>query len=174
MSDGTETEQHMTDTSATAAGNETSQQSGEQGQQQEPTYTQVELDQMAAKIRGEERRKASEKFADYDALKTKAEGAKTLEDRLAEMEKRTQAADARALRSDIAAKYGIAAEDRDLFLTGADEETLEAQAKRLGEREVSTKKTGNIARREGTTKSTGTNTEAEAREFARNLFGGGD
>lgn len=43
-------------------------------------------------------------------------------------------ATADALRFRVAAKYGISSEDADLFLTGADEATLERQAARLVER----------------------------------------
>jgi hypothetical protein len=109
------------------------------------------------------------KYADYDALKAKAEGAKSVEDRLAEMEQRTAAAEASALRSDVAARYGISAVDRDLLLTGTDVETLEAQAKRLAEQESERKKKANIVPREGNNpKATGGD---EEREFVRHLFG---
>jgi hypothetical protein len=43
-------------------------------------------------------------------------------------------ASADALRFRVAAKHGISEEDADLFLTGADEATLERQAARLAER----------------------------------------
>ena len=113
-------------------------------------------------------RRERAKYADYDALKAKAEGAKTVEDRLAEMEKRTAAAEASALRSDVAARHGISAEDRDLLLTGTDAETLEAQAKRIAEASERKKK-ANIVPREGNNpKATGGD---EEREFVRKLFG---
>ncbi len=128
------------------------------------TFTQSDVDRIVRERVQRERAK----FADYDMLKAKAEGAKTVEDRLAEMEKRTAAAEASALRSDVAARHGISAEDRDLLLTGTDAETLEAQAKRIAEASERKKK-ANIVPREGNNpKATGGD---EEREFVRKLFG---
>ena len=110
------------------------------GDQQEPTFTQADVDaavkKIAAKIRADER----EKFADYDALKAQAEGAKTAEQRIADLEKRLADADAREQRSrlvqTVAKAHGITdPDDVALFLTGSDEDTLTAQAKRLAERD---------------------------------------
>lgn len=112
------------------------------------------------------------KYADYDDLKAKAAGSKTLEERLASLEGELTTAKATALRSDIAAKHGLSAEDRDLFLTGTDESTLTAQAQRLAGREADRKKQGNLAPKEGNTPAGGTNTDE--REFARSLFGRAD
>lgn len=109
------------------------------------------------------------KYADYDDLKAKAEGAKTVEQKLAELEAKHAEAEARALRSDIATKYGISAEDRDLFLTGSDEAALEAQAKRLAERLADQKKNGNRAPKEGSTTTTDDG-KKDIRTFAKNLF----
>jgi hypothetical protein len=141
---------------------------GDEGKQEQ--FSQADVDKLVSKVRGEERRKASEKFADYDDLKTKAEGAKTVEQKLADLEGQLSASNARALRSDIAAKHGISAEDRDLFLTGTDESTLTAQAERLAAREADRKKNGNVAPKEGTTTTTG-GPSKDMREFTRNLFG---
>lgn len=128
------------------------------------TFTQSDVDRIVRERVQRERAK----YADYDALKAKAEGAKSVEDRLAEMEKRTAAAEASALRSDVAARHGISAEDRDLLLTGTDAETLEAQAKRIAEASERKKK-ANIVPREGNNpKATGGD---EEREFVRKLFG---
>lgn len=128
------------------------------------TFTQSDVDRIVRERVQRERAK----YADYDALKAKAEGAKSVEDRLAEMEQRTAAAEASALRSDVAARYGISAEDRDLLLTGTDAETLEAQAKRIAEASERKKK-ANIVPREGNNpKATGGD---EEREFVRKLFG---
>jgi|RhiMetStandDraft_4_1073278.scaffolds.fasta_scaffold05349_4 hypothetical protein len=112
------------------------------------------------------------KYADYEDLKAKAAGSKTLEERLASLEGELTTAKATALRSDIAAKHGLSAEDRDLFLTGTDESTLTAQAQRLAGREADRKKQGNLAPKEGNTPAGGTNTDE--REFARSLFGRAD
>lgn len=139
-------------------------------QQKEQTFTQADVDRI---VRERLAQQAKNKFGDYDELRTRAEGAKTLEERLAEVEARYKAAETKALRSDIAAKFGLTAEDRDLFLTGADEETLTAQAQRLSERVSAVKKTGNVVRSEGDTKSTGKG-DNDMREFVRDLFANAD
>lgn len=141
---------------------------GEGKQQEQKTLTQAEVDQIVKDRVQRERAK----FADYDELRAKAEGAKTLEERLAEVEARAAKAETERLRSDIAARFQIGAEDRDLFLTGSDEDTLTAQAKRLAERESERKKQGNVAPKEGgATESAG---DSSAREFVRELFKTGD
>jgi len=109
------------------------------------------------------------KYSDYDELKAKAAGSQTLEERLASLEGELTTAKAAALRSDIAAKHGLSAEDRDLFLTGTDESTLTAQAQRLAGREADRKKQGNYAPKEGTQPAGGT--DSGEREFVRGLFG---
>jgi hypothetical protein len=137
------------------------------------SFTQGDVDKLVSKVRSEERRKASEKYADYDDLKTKADGAKSVEQQLTDLQNQLSASNARALRSDIAAKHGISAEDRDLFLTGTDEDTLTAQAARLAAKETDRKKNGNVAPREGATKKTG-DAKTDMREFTRGLFGDSD
>jgi len=132
---------------------------------QEQTFTQADLDRVVAERLARER----EKFKDYGELKAKAEGAKTVEQKLTELEAKHAEAEARALRSDVATKHGISAEDRDLFLTGSDEATLTAQAKRLAERVAEQKKQGNVAPKEGGTTNAGKGDE-EMREFTRSLF----
>jgi len=109
------------------------------------------------------------KYADYGDLKAKADSAKTVEQKLADLAAKHAEAEARALRSDIAAKYGVSAEDRDLFLTGSDETALEAQAKRLADRAVDQKKNGNRAPKEGST-TNGEDKDKGLREFTRTLF----
>ena len=112
------------------------------------------------------------KYSDYDELKAKAAGSQTLEERLALLEGELTTAKANALRSDIAAKHGLSAEDRDLFLTGTDESTLTAQAQRLAGRVEDRKKQGNFAPKEGTQPAGSTDTGE--REFVKNLFGRAD
>ena len=129
------------------------------------TFTQADVDRIVK----ERVQREKAKYADYDDLKAKAEGAKTLEERLAEVEKRAKDAQTAALRSDIAAKHGISAEDRDLFLTGADEETLTAQAQRLAQREADRKKQGNVAPKEGGNPNPVKSDDM--RSFANELFG---
>ena len=137
-------------------------------QQQEQTFTQADVDaavkKIAAKIRADER----EKFADYDDLKAKAEGAKTVEQQLAEMRAENAKMQRDNLAARIAAKHGIPPEDADLFLTGSDEATLTAQAERLAAREGEKRKQGNYVPNEGrTTTNPG---DADVRAFARQLF----
>lgn len=137
---------------------------GEQGKGK--TFTQAELDQI---ITDRLNQQAKNKFGDYAELKAKAEGAKTVEQQLAELSEKHVAAEARALRSDIASTFGISKEDRDLFLTGSDEATLTAQAKRLAGREEERKKNGNRAPKEGGTTSSDDKSK-DMRDFTRGLF----
>ena len=144
--------------------------STEESGENQQALPQSEVDKIVAKVRAEERRKASERFKDYDELKAKAGEKQTLEERIAEMEQRTAQAVATALRSDIAAEFGISKEDRDLFLTASDEDTLRAQAKRLADRDAERKKNPPRVPKEGTVTDPSDNGE---REFARQLFGRG-
>jgi hypothetical protein len=128
-----------------------------------PLVPQADVDRIVRERVARERAK----YADYDDLKAKAEGSKTLEERLASLESELTTAKATALRSDIAAKHGISAEDRDLFLIGTDEATLTAQAQRLAERVADRKKQGNYAPKEGTAPGS---PEEPLRDFTRKLF----
>lgn len=130
------------------------------------------------------------KFKDYNDIKAKAARLDEIEQaNLSELEKangRITAAEserdtakAESLRLRTAVTHGISLEDADLFLTGTDEETLVAQAKRLSSRaaehanaELERKKKNPIVPKEGTSTHTGTTTEEDDREFARTFFGG--
>lgn len=156
----------MSDNPQTEAVEQQTEGDGTQ-QETEQTFTQADVDRIVKERVKRER----DKYADYNDLKAKAGEAKTAEDRIADLEKQYKAAEARALRSDIAAAHGISAEDRDLFLTGEDEETLTAQAKRLAGRESERKKRSNHVPNEGN------NPKSKAdpmRDVARNLFGRDD
>lgn len=131
------------------------------------TFTQDEVNALVGSARQDERRKVQSRYADYDEVKAEAGKSKTLEERIAEMERRATDAEARALRSDIAAKHGITPEDRDLFLTGTDEQTLTAQAQRLAQREADRKNTNNTVPREGNNPETPSD---DLRTFTRELF----
>lgn len=144
--------------------------STEESAESQQTLPQSEVDKIVAKVRAEERRKATEKFKDYDDLKVKAGEKQTLEERIAEAEKRAENAESRTLRSDVAIEFGISKEDRDLFLTATDEDTLRAQAKRLADRDAERKKNPPRVPKEGTVTNPNDNGE---REFARQLFGRG-
>lgn len=147
------------------AGTENGAENGQQGQGQ--AFTQADVD----RIVGERIQRERAKYADYDDLKAKAEGAKTAEDRIAELEQKYQAAETARLRSDIAAAHGITAEDRDLFLTGTDEETLTKQAERLAAHVTERRKNGNRAPLQGRTPNKAAGDDEE-RAATRSLFGG--
>ena len=134
----------------------------------ETSLSQSEVDKIVAKVRAEERRKASEKYKDYEDLKAKAGEKQTLEERIAEMEQQTERAVATALRSDIAAEFGISKEDRDLFLLASDEDTLRAQAKRLADRDVERKQNAKAVPKEGAVTDP---SDSGDKEFVRQLFG---
>lgn len=142
-----------------------------EGQQDAKTFTQDEVNSLVGQARADERRKAAQKYADYDDLKVKAGEAATAEDRIADLERKYADAEVARLRSDVAAQYGISAEDRDLFLTASTEDSLGAQAKRLAEREADRKKRGNVAPKEGGAADNPGPGNDEMREFTRNLFG---
>lgn len=129
----------------------------------------AEVDKTAAKIRAEERKKVTEQFADYDDLKKAAEGAKTDADRIAELEKSIAQANHETLRRRVQAKHGLSDEDADLYLTGADEKSLTAQAEGLAARSAERKKQGNRSPREGNIPPGGGKDDA-MREFTRGLF----
>ncbi|HET7666549.1 MAG TPA: hypothetical protein VFK56_10865 [Mycobacterium sp.] len=133
------------------------------GGEQEQTFTQADVDRIVRERVKRER----EKFADYDDLKAKAGEAATAEERIAALEKEIQATQREALRRRVQAAHGISDEDADLFLTGTDEETLTAQAKRLADRESERKSNGNHVPREGNNPQP---TDDPMRSFARGLF----
>ena len=154
----------MSDTTAVTEGAEEATENADQVQ----LVPQADVDRIVKERVARERAK----YSDYDELKAKAAGSQTLEERLASLEGELTTAKAAALRSDIAAKHGLSAEDRDLFLTGTDESTLTAQAQRLAGREADRKKQGNFAPKEGTQPAGSTDTGE--REFVRNLFSRAD
>lgn len=144
---------------------------------QETTFSQADVERI---VKERLVQQAKNKFGDYDDLKTKAGNAQTLEQRVADMEAEATTAKAEALRSRVAAEFGVSTKkgpkgepsDADLFLTGADVDTLTVQAQRLAGRVEDRKKQGNFAPKEGTAPTGGTNTDE--REFVRGLFGRAD
>ena len=153
------------------------QASTEQQATQAQTFTQADVERI---VKERLTQQAKNKFGDYDDLKTKAGESQTLEQRVKDMETRTQAAEAAALRASVAAEFGVSTKkgpkgepsDADLFLTGADVDTLTAQAQRLAGREEDRKKQGNFAPKEGTHPAGSADTGE--REFVKNLFGRAD
>jgi hypothetical protein len=128
----------------------------------------AEVEKTAAKIRADERKKVSEKFADYDDLKAKAEGAKTLEDRVAEIERQAKESEDRATRAEVANAKGLTATQAKR-LVGATREELEADADELLKDIGAQTKQGNHVPREGKNPPSST-AAGDEREFARNLF----
>ena len=137
------------------------------------SFTQADVDRIVSERITRERAK----YADYDEVKAKAEGAKTLEDRIADLESKGAAAEQRALRAEIAGEFGVSTKrgakgepsDAELFLTAGDADTLRKQAERLTARDSERKKSGNYVAREGDT--TSTDKADPVREFANELFG---
>lgn len=129
------------------------------------TFTQAEVDQL---IKQRLAQQARNKFGDYNELKEKAGKSQTLEERMAAMEKSSQDAELKALRAEIAGEHGLSKEDRDLLLTGTDEDTIRQQAKRLSDNSATTRKRGPSAPKEGNTTKPNA---SEEREAARQLFG---
>lgn len=135
------------------------------------TFTQADVDaaveKIAAKIRAEERRKVSEKFADYDDLKAKAAGATTLEERVAGIEKQAKDAEERALRAEVANAKGLTPTQAKR-LVGATREELEADADELIKDIGAQTKQGNHVPREGKNPKSGGSDELG--EFTKSLF----
>ena len=142
-----------------------------EGDPKPDTFTQADVDRIVADRLKRERETTKAKYADYNELKERAGEKATLEERVADIENRAKQAEARALRAEIANAHGISAEDRDLFLTGTDEETLTSQAKRLADRESERKQQGNHVPREGNNPQPQGD---EMRDFAQSLFASGD
>lgn len=131
---------------------------------QESTFTQADIDKIIDGVVARERKKHAD---EVKTLRADAEKGKTAEERIAELEKSIESANREAMRRRVQAAHGISDEDADLFLTGADEDSLTAQAKRLADRESERKKQNNVSPREGNQPSAGTD---PMREFARGLF----
>lgn len=132
---------------------------------QEQTFTQADVDRIVRERVKRER----DKYADYDELKAKAGEKATADERIAALEREIESSKREALRSRVQAAHGISNEDAELFLTGTDEETLTAQAKRLADRESERKQQGNHVPREGNNPQPA---EDDMRAFAQSLFAG--
>lgn len=131
------------------------------------TFTQADVDRIVRERVQRERAK----FADYDDLKQKASQGKTSEDRITALEQELSKSQLEGRRSKVQARYSISDEDAELFLTGTDDKTLEAQAKRLADRDSQRKKNGNHVPQEGPNPKPGPD---EMRDFTRKLFGRGN
>lgn len=114
-----------------------------------PITTQEDLN----KVIGERIKRVESKFADYSDLQARAAKLAEIEDaqktaeqkaaeRIAALEAKAAAAETAALRSKVQATYKIDNDDAELFLTGTTAEQLEAQAKRLAERQANANAAG--------------------------------
>lgn len=131
------------------------------------TFTQEEVDRIIAdRLKREDVKGLKAKAALVDESKSETQ---RLADQIAELTKAQSTAQAQVTRYRIATKHGISDEDADLFLTGSDEETISAQAKRLVERDATRKKQGNYVPNEGRT-STNPPGDSETRTFVKTLF----
>ena len=148
-------------------------QEGEQPTQDDPKVFDAEyvdkLRKESAKYRTEARANAEAARRLSEIEQSQKSDQQKADDRIKDLEAKFAAAEARALRAEIANAHGISAEDRDLFLTGTDVETLTAQAKRLAERASERKKQNNVVPTEGKNSSP---REDSNRAFAKQLFSG--
>lgn len=114
----------------------------------EETFKQADVDRIVAERLKREREVTKAKYADYEALKAAAEGAKTAEDRIAELEQKIATSELTALR----AKYAADVPERlRPLLTGTTEDDLKAQRDLIVQDEAERKKNGNRAPGEGAT-----------------------
>lgn len=137
------------------------------GGKSEDAFTQADVDRIVADRLKREREATKTKYADYDALKAKAEGAKTAEERIAALEGEISAAKVEALR----AKYAADVPERMRpLLTGSNDEELKAQRDLILEAESERKRQGNRVPGEGRNHAASAGDE---RETVRSLFGAG-
>lgn len=139
------------------------------------TFTQAEVDRIIAdRLKREDVKGLKSKAAEFDKL---VEAQKSAEQKAADAqqaaEARAAAAEAKAIRYQVAADQGISREDADYFLTGTDEDTIVAQAKRLLERDADRSKRGNYVPNEGKTPKN-PSTDDPMRDFTRQLFASSD
>ena len=147
------------------------QPAGEQSApESEKTFSQADVDRIVReRLSRENVSELKAKARQFDQLQ---ESSKTelqkLTEQVAELTAAQQVEAAKAMRYRIAAASGISTEDADLFLTGTDEETIAAQAKRLAERGQQARQQGGYAPNEGRQPP---NQPDERRAFVRQLTG---
>lgn len=144
----------------------------EQTAEQKPTET-VEFWKTKAR---EQERRAKENATAAARLKEIEDAQKSDSEKAAERIRQLEAerdnAHRETLRFRVASQHGISSEDADLFLTGADEETLTRQAERLAGRDQDRAKQGNYVAREGNAPNPPA--AGDEREFVRDLFARSD
>ena len=114
------------------------------------------------KTRADANEEAARRLADIESAQQTAEAQNA--QRITELENKLAAAERTALVARVQASHGISDEDAALFLTGADEAALTAQAKRLAERTPA----GPFVPNEGTPNNP--SSDDPMRELARRLF----
>lgn len=148
---------------------ETATEQPEQQPEQGKTFTQEEVD----RIVGERLKRERDAVKDLRAKAAEVDQSKSeltrMQEQLAELTKAQAASAAQATRYRVAAANGISNEDADLFLTGGDEDTITAQAKRLIARDAQRRSQGNVVPNEGRTPQNGITDDR--REFVRQLTG---
>lgn len=151
---------------------ENNSENGDQKPAEAKTFTQEEVDRMIGdRLKREDVFGLRAKAEQFDRLQESSKSdMQKLTDQLAQLKLERDADRVQSMRYRVAAASGITNEDADLFLTGSDEDTISAQAKRLVERVEAGKKQGNYVPNEGKTP---TNPSSH-RGFTKNLFGGGD
>lgn len=137
----------------------------------EEFFTQADVDRIVADRLKREREATKTKYADYDDLKKRAEGATTLEGRVADIERQAKESDARAVRAEVANAKGLTP-NQAKRLVGETREELEADADELLKDIGAQKKRGNHVPDEG--KPPSKSGDDPMREFTRNLFGADD
>jgi hypothetical protein len=143
----------------------------EQPSTEEPkpeSFTQSDVDRIVADRLKREREATKAKFGDYEDLKAKAAGAKTVKDRVAELERLTTEAEARALRAEVANAKGLTP-GQAKRLVGSNREELEADAEELLKDIGKQRSKNNVTPSEGKTPQSGKDTSDRA--FVRELFG---
>lgn len=95
------------------------------------------------------------------------------EQRMNELEQQIRDGELKVMRNNLAARFGLSPEDRDLLLTGSDASTLETQASLLAQRGFG-RPPGNVAPREGRTVEASSDANDDVRAFIDNLFGSSD
>lgn len=136
----------------------------------EQSFTQSDVDRIVQERVNRERAK----YGDYDALKAQAEGAKTAEQRIADLEQRLAASDARekhaAKVTEIAKAHRVSDPDDIALLMGiSDDDALAAQAKRLGTRDADQQRRNTYVPSEGTQPDQ-SGADGDMRQLTRSLF----
>lgn len=146
-------------------------QAADDADKQEQAFTQADVDRIVADRLKREREATKAKYADYNDLKAKADASKTLEQRIAEVEARANAAEESARRAQIANEFGLNPEERDTLLHGS-EDDMRAQAQLFAGRRDEQKRNGNHDPDAGRTPQSPP--VDDRRAWARSVFGGND